>query len=79
MPVRQGWWKFDDAANVLKADAGSALELVGTNQAIAGPDVGNGAVKIGVGSESLQCRFSTETHDENLRLEKFFNRKSYGR
>ncbi|MDP1676042.1 MAG: T9SS type A sorting domain-containing protein [Bacteroidota bacterium] len=49
-PARQGWWKFDDAANVLKADVGSALELVGTHQAIAGPDVGNGAVKIGVGS-----------------------------
>ena len=50
IPVRKGWWKFDDAANVLKADAGSALKLVGTHQIVAGPDAGNGAVKIGIGS-----------------------------
>lgn len=50
VPTKQGWWKFDDAANILKAEVGSALELVGTHQVIAGPDAGNGAVKIGVGS-----------------------------
>ncbi len=50
IPAKQGWWKFDDVANILKADIGSPLELVGTHQLIDGPDVGNGAVKIGVGS-----------------------------
>ena len=50
VPAKQGWWKFDDAANILKADVGTALELVGTHEAIAGPDVGNEAIKIGVGS-----------------------------
>jgi len=50
IPAKQGWWKFDDAANILKADIGTALELVGTHQTIVGPDAGNGAVKIGVGN-----------------------------
>jgi len=50
VPTRKGWWKFDDAANIIKADVGSNLELVGTQQAIAGPAAGNGATRIGVGS-----------------------------
>jgi len=50
IPVRQGWWKFDDAANVLKADVGSDLVKVGTQQIVTGPEAGNGAVKIGIGS-----------------------------
>ncbi len=50
IPARKGWWKFDDANNVLKADSGASLELVGTHQTVAGPAVGNGAVKIGIGS-----------------------------
>jgi hypothetical protein len=51
-PVRKGWWKFDYGADLLKAEAGfgSNLELVGSHQAIAGPEAGNGAVRIGVGS-----------------------------
>ncbi len=51
-PARKGWWKFDDATNLLKAEPGfgSDLELVGSHQAIAGPVAGNGAVKIGIGS-----------------------------
>jgi hypothetical protein len=47
-----GHWKFDDANDLLKAEpeAGLPLELVGTQQAVAGPASGNGAVKIGAGS-----------------------------
>jgi hypothetical protein len=46
-----GKWKFDDANDLLKAepDLGLPLELVGSHAAMAGPDAGNGAVKIGVG------------------------------
>jgi hypothetical protein len=50
VPTHKGLWKFDDASNITKADIGSNLELVGTQQAIAGPAAGNGATKIGVGS-----------------------------
>lgn len=49
-PARQGWWKFDDSANIVKAETGLALNVVGTHQFVAGPAVGNGAVKIGIGS-----------------------------
>lgn len=51
-PERKGWWKFDDAANLLKAETGfgSSLELVGSHQITAGPTAENGAVKIGLGS-----------------------------
>jgi spore coat protein U-like protein len=47
-----GNWKFDDPADLLKAEAvlGLPLELVGSHEAVAGPAAGNGAVKIGVGS-----------------------------
>ncbi|MDP3580777.1 MAG: LamG-like jellyroll fold domain-containing protein [Ignavibacteria bacterium] len=50
VPTRKGWWKFDDTANITKADLGTNLELVGTQQAISGPAAGNGATRIGVGS-----------------------------
>ncbi len=50
--ARKGWWKFDDQSDPLKAEQnfGNNLQLVGTHQTIAGPDTGNNAVKIGVGS-----------------------------
>lgn len=50
VPTRKGWWKFDDTANIIKADVGTNLELVGAQQAIAGPAAGNGATRIGVAS-----------------------------
>ncbi len=50
IPAKQGWWKFDDGVNILKAETGTALELVGTHQIVAGPTVGNSAIRIGVGS-----------------------------
>jgi len=45
-----GKWTFDDAQNLLTAQTGSPLELVGSHQAIEGPAAGNGAVNIGIGS-----------------------------
>ncbi|MFH1194258.1 MAG: sugar-binding protein [bacterium] len=51
VPARQGWWKFDDASNPLKAEnSGNDLQLVGTHQTIDGPETGNGAIKIGPGN-----------------------------
>jgi hypothetical protein len=48
--TKVGSWKFDDAADMLKADVGSALELTGTQVSVAGPEAGNLATKIGLGS-----------------------------
>ena len=45
-----GLWNFDDAENLTQATVGNDLELVGTQTAVAGPEVGDGAVNIGVGS-----------------------------
>ncbi|MFA6468458.1 MAG: T9SS type A sorting domain-containing protein [Bacteroidota bacterium] len=53
LPEKQGWWKFDDAADVLKADIGQSLILVGSHQVIDGPDVGNGAVKLDIGNHYI--------------------------
>ncbi len=52
VPVRTklGWWKFDDPANLLKAEIGSPLVLTGTQESIAGPTITNKATKIGLGS-----------------------------
>lgn len=50
VPTRNGWWKFDDQTNITKADIGNDLELIGTQEAITGPSIDNGATRIGVGS-----------------------------
>lgn len=52
VPVRtkMGWWKFDDSADLLKADVGESLALTGTQQSVDGPISGNMAVKIDAGS-----------------------------
>jgi len=52
VPVRTklGSWKFDDPANLLKADVGDPLELVGTQQSVEGPTAENKATKLDVGS-----------------------------
>jgi len=52
VPVRTkiGNWKFDDSANLLKAEIGNPLELVGTQESVAGPTAMNKAIKIGIGS-----------------------------
>ena len=50
VPMRVGLWKFDDSANLLKADVGSDLEVMGAQSAIAGPEAGNGATNLSLGS-----------------------------
>jgi hypothetical protein len=52
IPQRSGWWKFDNASNLRKAEVGYGVDLtlVGTQSAAAGPEAGNGAVLIGKGS-----------------------------
>jgi len=48
--TKQGWWKFDDPTNLLKAEIGNPLALVGTQESVDGPAVDNKATKLGVGS-----------------------------
>lgn len=52
VPVRtkMGLWRFDDAADLLKAEVGEALVLSGTQQSVAGPDEANKAVQLDAGS-----------------------------
>jgi len=45
-----GHWTFDDTGNLTKAEVGSDLVLTGTQTAVNGPEDGNGAVRIGIGS-----------------------------
>lgn len=50
LAARKGWWKFDDAADMLKAEIGSPLTLTGTQSSVAGPESGNLATQIPLGS-----------------------------
>jgi hypothetical protein len=43
-------WDFNDASNLTAATIGAPLELIGDASAVEGPEDGNGAVSIGVGS-----------------------------
>ena len=45
-----GHWNFDDSNDLQKATVGNNLTLHGNHKAVAGPEEGNGAVRIGVGS-----------------------------
>lgn len=48
---RVGWWKFDDATNFTKAEAGKPLTQVGTGvEKVDGPDASNGAVVVKKGT-----------------------------
>jgi hypothetical protein len=47
---RKGWWKFDDAADMLKAEIGLPLALTGTQTSISGPATGNLATRVPLGS-----------------------------
>jgi len=49
-PTRKGWWKFDDTADLVKAEIGLPLVLNGTMESVEGPGNGNLAVELGVGS-----------------------------
>jgi len=48
--ARKGWWKFDDAADMLKAEIGSPLTLTGTQASVPGPEEGNLATQVSLGS-----------------------------
>jgi hypothetical protein len=50
VPARAGWWKFDDAADILKAEIGSPLTLTGTQTSVPGPVAGNLATQVPLGS-----------------------------
>ncbi len=52
IPVRSGWWKFDNPSNLTIAENGYGqdLTLVGSQSAASGPVVGNGSTLIGIGS-----------------------------
>lgn len=45
-----GHWTFDDPENLALSSTGNNLELVGTHLAVEGPETGDGAVNIGIGS-----------------------------
>ncbi len=45
-----GHWTFNNANNLTEATLGNPLQLTGSHSAVAGPESGNGAVRIGVGS-----------------------------
>jgi hypothetical protein len=49
IPARMGWWKFDDAGDMLKAEIGSPLTLTGSQTSVAGPAAGNLATSINAG------------------------------
>ena len=48
VPERNGWWKFDDAANLLKASIGSPL--TGNGAPVDGPSADNKAIQVAPGS-----------------------------
>ena len=52
IPDRAGWWKFDNAADLQKAEPGFGIDLtlVGSHTATPGHEAGDGAVLIGPGS-----------------------------
>ena len=50
VPERVGWWKFDDAQDLLKAEKGLPLNLTGSQTSVPGPIEGNLATQVGIGS-----------------------------
>ncbi len=50
VPIRKGWWKFDDPANLDKAELGVPLVLTGSQTSVPGPQVGNLATQVPLGS-----------------------------
>jgi hypothetical protein len=47
---RKGWWKFDDANDMVKAEIGLPLVLTGTQTSVNGPVAGNLATLVPLGS-----------------------------
>ncbi|VAX25084.1 hypothetical protein MNBD_IGNAVI01-48 [hydrothermal vent metagenome] len=52
-PVPVGHWSFDNPNDLTNADIGNSLTLTGSHSAVAGPEDGDGAVRIGIGSYYL--------------------------
>jgi hypothetical protein len=50
IPERIGWWKFDDPSNLVKAEIGSPLFIVGVQQSVDGPSAENKASEIPLGN-----------------------------
>jgi len=50
VPDRKGWWKFDNAGDMLAATIGAPLAITGSQESVAGPESGNLATLIGPGS-----------------------------
>lgn len=50
VPDRVGWWKFDNASDMLAATIGQPLALTGSQESVSGPGTGNLATLIGPGS-----------------------------
>ena len=52
IPERNGWWKFDNSANLVLSEPryNATLTLSGSHTPVSGPQTGNGAVLIGPGS-----------------------------
>jgi len=53
LEIPYGSWKFDNPDSLTKPTYGNELELVGTHTAVEGPDLNDGAVRIGVGSHYI--------------------------
>ncbi len=49
-PHLKGYWKFQNAGKLTKATVGKDLVLTGTHQSVAGPAVGDTAIRIAIGS-----------------------------
>lgn len=52
-PVPVGHWSFDNPNDLTSAEIGNPLLLTGSHNAVAGPQDGDGAVRIGIGSYYL--------------------------
>ena len=52
-PVPVGHWTFDDPNDLTNATVGNPLALTGSHSAVSGPEDGNSAVRIGIGSYYL--------------------------
>ena len=50
IPDRKGWWKFEDQANLAKAEVGTPLQIVGNLTSVNGPVTGNKATQIPLGN-----------------------------
>ncbi|HLO58414.1 MAG TPA: Ig-like domain-containing protein [Bacteroidales bacterium] len=66
LPDRIGWWKFDDAGDMLKAETGSPLTLTGSQTSVAGPVETNLAAEIGPGSFLSMLHGMTATGEDSL-------------